>query len=70
MTKKPRKTSEERVQEMSRDDPGFRRLAERIEEGRTDEERAAFPLGSAAWKRKTRRELELRVAELQRREAS
>jgi hypothetical protein len=68
--KKKRRTREELVQELIRTDEGFRRLAERIEEGRTPEERAAFPLGSKAFERKSRRELEERIAELQRREAS
>jgi hypothetical protein len=67
---KTRKTGEERVQERMRTDDGFRRLVERIEQGRTPEERAAFPLGSKAYERKSRRELEERIAELQRREAS
>jgi hypothetical protein len=44
--------------------------ADRIEEGRTPEERAAFPLGSEAFERESSRRLEERIAELQRREAS
>jgi hypothetical protein len=68
--KRPRRTREEFVQELIRTDPGFRRLAERIEERRTPEERAAFPLGSEAWERESRRRLRERLAELQRREAS
>lgn len=70
MKRKRRRTREEIVAELIRTDPGFRRLAERIEEGRTPEERAAFPLGSEAFERESRRRLEERIAELQRREAS
>lgn len=69
MKKKRRRTREEIVEELLRTDEGFRRLADRIEEGRTDEERAAFPLGSEAFSRETQRRLEERIAELQRREA-
>ena len=68
--KKKRRTREEIVQNLIRTDENFRRLAERIEEGRSDEERAAFPLGSEAFSRETQRRLEERIAELQRREAS
>jgi hypothetical protein len=67
---KKRKTRRERHEELIRTDPGFRRLVERIEQGRTPAERAAYPLWSRAWEEKSRRELAERIAELQRREAS
>jgi hypothetical protein len=74
MKRKRKRTREERFAERLRTDPVLRRLADRIEEGRTDEERAAFPLGSEAFSRETRRQLEERIQELEeierRREAS
>jgi hypothetical protein len=70
MKRKRRKTHEEIVEELLRTDEGFRRLADRIEEGRTPEERTAFPLGSEAFARESQRRLEERIAELQRRAAS
>ncbi len=60
--KRKKRSREERHAELMKTDPIYRRLAERIEEGRTDAERAAFPLGSEAFSREVTRKLEERIA--------
>ena len=72
MKKKRKRSSEEIHAELMRTDENYRRMAELIESRRTDEERAAVPLGSEAFSREPWRQVEERIAyyEARRREAS
>lgn len=62
MSRKKRINREELHAELMQTDEGYRRLAERVEAGRTEEERRAFPLGSEAFSREVTRMLEEQIA--------
>jgi hypothetical protein len=61
MGRKKRMSREERHAELMRTNDGYRRLAERVERRRSDEERAAYPLGSEAFSLKVTRDLRERI---------
>ena len=60
--KRKKRSAGERHAELMKTDPLYRRLAERIEEGRTDAERAAAPLWSKEFSDEVTRMLEERIA--------
>ncbi len=68
--RKRKRTSEEIHADLMATDANYRRMAELIESRRSDEERAAYPLGSEAFSRQVTRQLEERIAYYERRERS